>query len=193
MMKKIIRRPLTLLFTFILAFTLAACGGSEDKKDTDADTGAGSGATANKDSGASTAETSGKFTSIQNFIDSDLFREHLGPKIDDFEEKGLSMSFSAEDSRLIWDFKINDPNLSGAVEPASLESALDSQASVFESVADTLTTAVDVDNPIVLVRYLDSDGTELTSREFSATGSLPTGDSESADPDASAGSAAQNA
>lgn len=193
MMKKIIRRTFTLLFACMLTFTLAACSGSEDKKDDGTDTAPGSGAAATKEDSASTAETSGKFTSIQNFIDSDLFREHLGPKIDDFEEKGLSMSFSAEDRKLIWNFKINDPNLSGAMEPASLESALDSQASVFESVADTLSTAVDVDDPIVFVRYLDSDGTELASREFSATESLPAGDSGSADPDASAGSDEQNA
>lgn len=50
----------------------------------------------------------------------------------------------------------------------ALESALQAQSSTFESIAETLKQAVDVDNPIVVVRYLSSDGTEICSMEFGA-------------------------
>lgn len=180
-MKNIIRRTLALLCAVTLAFTLAACSGSKGKKDNGTGATADSGISGGADNDAATAETSGKFASIQDFIDSDLFQKHLEPKITDFEKKGLSMSFSSEDSKLIWNFKIDNPNLSNAMNPASLESTLDSQASAFESVADTLTTAVNVDNPIVLVRYLNSEGTELASREFNTSEALPDGNNDSAD------------
>ena len=184
-MKNIIRRTLALLCAVTLAFTPAGCAGSKDKKDDTTDTAAGSDSSVSADDNASTAESSGKFASIQDFVDSDLFREHLESKITDFEEKGLSMSFSAEDNKLIWNFKIDNPDLSDAIDPASLESALDSQASAFESVADALTTAVDVDNPAVLVRYLNSEGTELASREFGVSADSPAENDGSAEPDSS--------
>ena len=53
-----------------------------------------------------------------------------------------------------------------ALDVAALQSSLDSQASTFESIASTIPLAVEIDNPVVVVRYLDSAGTELVSREF---------------------------
>ncbi len=188
-MKHMIRRILALLCTVTLIFALAACSGSKDKKDSGKDT-AENNSSENESEEKPDGEVTGKFASIQDFIDSDLFRKHLEPKIADFEDKGLAMSFEAEDNKLIWNFKITDSNLSGAMDPSSLESALDSQASAFESVADILVNAVDVDSPVVLVRYLDDKGTELASKEFSATEVLTSKDSDSADPDASSDASA---
>ena len=64
---------------------------------------------------ASETEAAGKYPSIQEFIDSDLFQEEMKPQISEFEEEGMTMSFSAEDNKLIWDFKINDPDLAAAL------------------------------------------------------------------------------
>ena len=166
MMKKIIQRTLAVLCAVTLVFTLAGCSGSDDKNDSSKDASDNSAASESTSGEDTPEEITGKFASIQDFIDSDLFRKHMESKIADFEEKGLAMSFDAEGSKLIWNFKITDPDLSGAMEPSSLESALDSQASSFEAVADTLMTAVDVDAPVVLVRYLDDTGSELASKEF---------------------------
>lgn len=168
-MKNIIRKLLLLICIMMLPFTLTACSGSKNNdnsaksnnsedKNADSD---GSGS-----DNASETEAAGKYPSIQEFIDSDLFQEEMKPQISEFEEEGMTMSFSAEDNKLIWDFKINDPDLSAALDTASLESALDSQASTFESVAEVLPTAVDVDDPVVVARYLDSEGTVLASGEF---------------------------
>lgn len=182
-MKKTVKKVFALLCAVALAFALAACSGSKDKKDNNTDPGKNDAASdsAAGDASADEAEASGKFASIQDFIDSDLFRKHMDPQISEFKEKGLSMSFSSKENQLIWNFKVDNPELSGAMDPASLASALDSQASAFESVAGTLKTAVDVDNPTVLVRYLDNEGTELASREFTAAGDIPETDSASGD------------
>ena len=45
------------------------------------------------------------------------------------KERGWSMELTAEDNKLIYNFKIDDPDLSAAMDSATLESTLDSQAS----------------------------------------------------------------
>lgn len=52
-------------------------------------------------------------------------------------------------------------------EPKTEDTAnLQSQASTFESVASSLKAAVEVENPVVVVRYLDNTGAEIVAQEF---------------------------
>ena len=51
---------------------------------------------------------------------------------------------------------------------SALSSAMETQASTFESLASSLKLAVDVENPVVAVRYLAHDGTEIYSNEYTA-------------------------
>ena len=37
---------------------------------------------------------------------------------------------------------------------------------IFESVASSLKAAVEVENPVVVVRYLDNTGAEIVAQEF---------------------------
>lgn len=170
-MKNKIRKTLLLLCAMMLAFALTACGGSKDDDNTDDNTAqtednAAAGDDASADDTADDSSVSGKFSSIQEFIDSDMMQEELASQMKSLEGSGMSMELTAEDNKLIYNFKIDDPDLSAAMDASALESSLDSQASTFESVAGVLPTAIDVDNPVVVVRYLDSDGNELASREF---------------------------
>ena len=170
-MKNKIRKTLLLLCAMMLAFALTACGGSKDDDNTDDNTAqtednAAAGDDASADDTADDSSVSGKFSSIQEFIDSDMMQEELASQMASLEGSGMSMELTAEDNKLIYNFKIDDPDLSAAMDASALESSLDSQASTFESVAGVLPTAIDVDNPVVVVRYLDSDGNELASREF---------------------------
>ena len=175
-MKNKFRKMLLLMCAMTLAFALTACGGSGDDADTsggaaqtEEDASGGDDAAAEDDTSADdTADdtAAGKFASIQEFIDSDMMQKELATQLESLEGTGISMELTAEDNKLIYNFKIDDPDLSAAMDASALESSLDSQASTFESVAGVLPTAIDVDNPVVVVRYLDSDGNELASREF---------------------------
>lgn len=60
----------------------------------------------------------------------------------------------------------NDLSAALAADPSTLESSLQSQASTFESVASSLKAAVEVENPVVVVRYLDNTGAEIVAQEF---------------------------
>ena len=175
-MKNKFRKLLLLMCAMTLAFALTACGGSGDDADssgdaaqTEEDASAGDDAAAQDDAADDNAAddtAAGKFASIQEFIDSDMMQEELATQLESLEGTGMSMELTAEDNKLIYNFKIDDPDLSAAMDSATLESTLDSQASTFESVAWALPAAIDVENPVIVVRYLDSDGNELVSREF---------------------------
>ena len=179
-MKNKIRKMLLLICAMMLAFALTACGGSGNDSDTADDTqtednsAAGDDTAADDDAAADdTSEddgaVTGKYASIQEFIESDMMQEQLATQMSSLEGSGMSMALSAEDNKLIYSFQIDDPDLSAAMDASALESSLDSQASTFESVAGVLPAAIDVENPVVVVRYLDSDGNELASREFAAS------------------------
>lgn len=170
-MKNKIRKMLLFMCALMLALALTACGGSGDDSSTTDDAQTEDNSTAGDDADADDAAeddgtVTGKFASIQEFIDSDMMQEQLSSQMESLEGSGMSMELTAEDNKLIYNFKIDDPDLSAAMDASALESSLDSQASTFESVAGVLPTAIDVENPVVVVRYLDSDGNELASREF---------------------------
>ena len=61
-----------------------------------------------------------------------------------------------------------DENIATDGMAESLETALNAQASVFESIASQLKLAVNVENPVVVVEYLAHDGTVIYSQEFTA-------------------------
>ena len=171
-MKNKFRKMLLLMCAMTLAFALTACGGSGDDADTsggaaqtEEDASGGDDAAAEDDASADDT-AAGKFASIQEFIDSDMMQKELATQLESLEGTGISMELTAEDNKLIYNFKIDDPDLSAVMDTATLESTLDSQASTFESVAGVLPAAIDIENPVIVVRYLDSDGNELASREF---------------------------
>ena len=171
-MKNRIRKLLLLTCAAVAALFITACGGSSDdsaasddaaQTEDTADDASGDDAAADD---SSDGDITGKYATIQEFIDSDMMQESLQEQMASLEGTGMSMSITGEDNKLIYSFTIDDPDLSAAIDPADLESSLDSQASTFESVAAVLPAAIEVDNPVVVVRYLGSDGTELASREF---------------------------
>lgn len=172
-MKNNIRNMFLSMCVMTLSFTLTACTGSDDASGTSDDgvqteqgTLSEDGAAAEDDTAEDDGTVTDKYASIQEFVESELMQEKLASQTESLEGTGMSMELTAEDNRLIYDFKIDDPDLSAAMDTASLESTLDSQASAFESVAEVLPEVINVNDPVVVVRYLDSDGNELVSREF---------------------------
>lgn len=167
-MKNKTRKIHLLIYAILLALGLTACRDSGNTNTTDESIQTEDVASTESDTETDNTAVTGKFASIEEFIESDLFQEQTANQIAGLEESGFSLDFSASENKLIWNFKITDPELSAAVDVSSLESSLSSQASTFESVAEVLPTAIDVDNPIIIVRYLDNNGNELASKEFSA-------------------------
>ena len=170
-MKNLIRKMLLAMCiaTFALAFT--ACGKSDNSEpgvveedDTAKDEAEEPEAETEEDT--SDIPASGKYATLEDFINSDLMQEQLDSQIASLEGTGLTADITAEDNKLVYNFTITDPNVAASLDATALQSSLDSQASTFESIASTIPLAVEIDNPVVVVRYLDSTGAVIVSQEF---------------------------
>lgn len=111
---------------------------------------------------------SGKFDTLDDFVNSDIMQQQLETQLAAFEGTGISAELIADGNQLIYNFVIEDADLAAIMDKSTLDSSLDSQASVFEGLAAMLPAAVDVEDPVVVVRYLDNVGNIITSREFYA-------------------------
>ena len=103
---------------------------------------------------------------MQEYVRSAEMQAQVASLQQTMEEQGLNMTITGEGNKLIYTYTY--PSEVPDVMGDALESALQAQSSTFESIAETLKQAVDVDNPVVVVRYLSSDGTEICSMEFGA-------------------------
>ena len=173
-MKNLIRKMLLVMCvaTFALAFT--ACGKSdkpapkavEKEEPAEDEAEEPEEPVAENEEDASDLPASGKYATLEDFINSDMMQEQLDSQIASLEGTGLTAEVIAEDNKLVYSFTITDPNVAAALDAASLQSTLDSQASTFESIASMIPLAVEIDNPVVVVRYLDSAGAVIVSQEF---------------------------
>ena len=191
-MKNVLKKWMLLLCALMLAAAMTACGsgGSDDKKDEtkeetaqtdeasdDASDDASSNDDASADDGASDdAEdgsgdaASGKFESLDAFVSSDMMQAQLESQIASLEESGLSCELTAEDgNKLVYNYMILDEAVAVLMDKETLDASLTEMADTFTGVANMIPAAVDgVENPIVVVRYLDNTGAEITSMEFPA-------------------------
>ena len=105
----------------------------------------------------------------------------------------MSMEVLAEDNKLVYCVIVEDSSLADALASNLdiLEDGYDDSASDMGTVAASLSDAVDIENPVVIFRYVRSDGTEIASREYTAADAT-TADDTSAD-DAAADAAAADA
>lgn len=94
---------------------------------------------------------------VQNMVDS------MNSNIEEFE-----MNIKAEDNALIYEYIYTEPipeeNI--ALVEETLKEAAKNQETVFNSVLDSIKLCVDVDSPVVLLRYYNADGTLLAEIEF---------------------------
>ena len=175
-MKNLIRKMLLFMCVAMLTFAFTACGNSddaepaaveeEDAESADEDTAGEDAADAEAEDDASDLSATGKYATLEEFINSDEMKEQMETQTAALEGTGLSVELAADGSKLIYNFTITDSNVAVALDVAALESSLDSQASTYEAIASTIPLAVEVENPSVVVRYLDSTGAELLSKEF---------------------------
>lgn len=114
-----------------------------------------------------TSDETGKYASISDFVNSDLLQSQMESLKSTASEAGMDIEITGEGNKLIYTFVISDElNVDGIAE--TLEAGLESQASTFESVASSIALAVEVENPVVVVRYVDTQGNEIAAREFTA-------------------------
>jgi hypothetical protein len=174
-MKNLIRKISLIMCVIMLTFAVSACGKSdndskknEPKTEDTAKENYRAKAEADDAEDNDDAAVTGKFKTLEDFVNSDIMQQQLETQLASLEGSGIALNLTAEDNKLIYNFTIEDADLSAALaaDPSTLESSLQSQASTFESVASSLKAAVEVENPVVVVRYLDNTGAEIVAQEF---------------------------
>lgn len=186
-MQTIGKRIAAALCAVCIALSLAACG-EQDTESTDgasrnAEISSTESASASADSESadvsseteansedeSTDAPTGKFATLEDFINSDLMKSQMETQNESLEGSGLKAALKAEGSTLIYLFTVEDDAMAELLKSntESIQSSLDSQASAFEAIARSLIAAVEeIENPIVVVRYVDNAGEEIFSQEF---------------------------
>lgn len=120
-------------------------------------------------SAPSAPQSDSRYPSIQAYLDSPAIKSQLATPIAQAEDGGFKLSVTAEGDSLVYGYEITDAALASALRenPDSLSAALAQSAPTFEAVARSLRSTTTVENPSVIVRYLDSQGT-IAEREFFA-------------------------
>lgn len=114
-----------------------------------------------------TACSGKKYGSMEDYVNSDEVQSQLSATLAEAEAQGMKMEVKGDGNKLIYAYTFAEGIETEGMADA-LKEALSAQASTFETIATTLKGAVDVDNPVVVVQYLASDGTEIYSQEFAA-------------------------
>lgn len=187
MKKNVIR-----LFAAILALSctliLSACSGGGESSSSTTSTGSSVSSTV-EDSSSQSSESSaaedssvlesssetssqqdatgvGLYSSMEEFVNSEEIQSQLAAM--NTEDMGVTITGEGNKLTYIYTFTESLEGVDMESAKASLESALDTQASTFESIASSLTQAVAVENPVVVVTYQDNQGNVIYSREFAA-------------------------
>ncbi len=113
---------------------------------------------------------SGRYATIQDFLESDVMQNQLQKLQNTLEESGLNLQITAEGNKLVYTYvfdslgELGDAGID--LMAGLLEDAMEEQRGTFEQLANSLKLAVDMDDPVVEVRYLAPDGTVIYSAEF---------------------------
>lgn len=113
----------------------------------------------------SAADTSSKFASLEEYVNSPEMQSQLSTLTASMAKQGLDIKVTGEGNKLIYTYTFTKAQ---KVDAKALSAALEKQSSTFENIASSLKLAANVENPVVVVRYLNADGSELVSREFKA-------------------------
>lgn len=163
---------------FLLILSMTACGsGKEKEQNKDKEEVQTEEVITPEEETEKTEETesgglneNGKFSSIQDMLDSDLMSEQLKSQMASLEDSGMSCELAADGEALVYNFTIEDANMAAAMTKDVLDSQMESLSSTFESIASVLPSMVDgLENPSIIVRYLNPDGEEITSMEYFAS------------------------
>lgn len=155
---------------------LSACGDSGKKsavtggnETTEAETTEKEEETTEADDGGETGNAGGKYSTIAEYAASDEIQAEIDALNEGLSAQGMKVEVTGEGNQLVYTYTYSpDTNTEGFEE--LLAEGLASQADTFRSVAASIPLYVDVEDPLVVVRYLDADGNEIYSARFDSEG-----------------------
>ncbi len=113
------------------------------------------------------ADPSGKYASIADYVSSDQVQEQVASLNETFSSLGMEVAIIGQDNQMIYQYTYTTQIATDGLAE-SLDASLDEQASIFEGAATALKLAVDVEDPVIVVLYRNADGSEILRKEFTA-------------------------
>ncbi|MBC8610370.1 Uncharacterised protein [uncultured Ruminococcus sp.] len=105
--------------------------------------------------------------SVEEFASSEAVQSEIAELKSSLSGSGMDISVTGEGDKLIYTFTLAEGTDTTGLEEG-LKAGVEAQASTFEGLAAELKGAVSAENPVVVVIYATSDGTEIYSQEFTA-------------------------
>lgn len=110
----------------------------------------------------------GAFASVEEFAASEDIQNQIASMKEALNEAGIDIAVTGEGDKLVYTYTYQELTDEDGSLAESIKTQMDAQASTFTTVANTIKVAVDVENPVVVVRYLDANGEEIFSGEYPA-------------------------
>lgn len=148
-----------------MALSLGACSVSSDDKDSDKKTTAENSDTNNDD--ADDNASSAMFESMEEYIASDEAQAEVDALKASMQGDEMSVDVRGEGNKLIYTFKYDT-----LVKEEGMEEAFESESakveSMFTQAAKLMKSVVAVDNPVVVVEYIDANGEMIFTKDYGA-------------------------
>lgn len=111
---------------------------------------------------------SGKqFSSISDYLNSDQVKTALDTMKKQFEGQGMKIDVSADGNKMVYTFTYETVEKTDDLAQ-QLESAMAQQDARFQSNCEEIKKYVDIDKAYVVIKYVDSKGEEIYSKEYSS-------------------------
>lgn len=116
---------------------------------------------------AESESNSGK-VKLEEYISSDAVQEYID-SINESQSDTV-MEIKADGDKLIYEYTFSETIEEDGLDVAkeTLESSIEQSKSVFTGLVDSMSDVIDVENPAVVVRYLNTDGSVIYEIEFTA-------------------------
>ena len=87
-----------------------------------------------------------------------------------YEDSGMSMDIKGEGNKLIYTYQYDEPLIDDTFTledaQAYFDDAIKQQESTFTTLCSQLPLYIDVKDPVVVLKYIDADGTLIWEKEF---------------------------
>lgn len=144
-MKQTLLRMLAVVVVMMMGLSLVSCKNTDSSESNASTT-----APAENTTEESVTNEKGKFSSVEEFVKSDIMQQTMEELKEIMEDQNMSIELKGEGDKLIYEFTISGvaADQMEALK-SSLESGLEAQAATYEGIAEDIKDEVEVENPSV--------------------------------------------